>query len=53
MLHTEFFADFNFKLYGGEFTIYIFLKKIKEKGRNGRLKNYFWIHKDGGIEGVT
>jgi hypothetical protein len=53
LVYTEFLADFNFKLYNGDFTIYVFLRKIKDKARNGRIKNYFFIHKDGIIEGVT
>ena len=49
LVYTDYFADFNFKLPNGEFTIYIFLRKIKNKGFNNSntnsvgIKNYFWI----------
>lgn len=53
LVYTEFFADFNFKLHNGEFTIYIFLKKIKENAKSEGHKNYFWLDKHGGLEGIT
>ncbi|KAM3146170.1 hypothetical protein pb186bvf_001827 [Paramecium bursaria] len=59
LVYTDYFADFNFKLPNGEFTIYIFLRKIKNKGFNNSntnsvgIKNYFWIDQFGTLEAVT
>ena len=59
LVYTDYFADFNFKLPNGEFTIYIFLRKIKNKGFNNSntnsvgIKNYFWIDQFWTLEAVT